>query len=61
MAGHLFGTKPLFKPMITSHWLHPQGMESSETFVETNQFSLTKLHWKVPLQFSHHFVQGEMS
>ena len=42
---NLFGAKPLSKPMITSHWLHPK--DFSEQVFKTKQFLLMKLHLKV--------------
>ena len=51
MASHLFGAKPLSKPIMISHQSHPNEQASMKKLSKLTNFSLTKLHCKLSSLF----------
>ena len=46
MACHLFGAKPLSKPMLYYYQLDPKGTSFVESLIKIHSFSFTKMHSK---------------
>ena len=57
MACHIFGAKPLSKPML-AYW--PLRTHFSEIWIEIQTFSFMKMNLKISPVKRGHFVQGEM-
>ena len=61
VACHLFCAKPLSKPMMVSHQLHPKEQNSMKKNIRTYPFSLMKLHLKLFCVILTPFCPGKIS